>query len=124
MEFIVIRLGKDSIDDINETICNEVIECPNQGKVETRCTSAYKILPDELSFYKQMHLPLPRYCPNCRHHHRLIWRNLFHFYKRECMCDLPLHSHEGQCKVEFDTSYAPDRPEIIYCEKCYQQEVI
>jgi len=24
---------------------------------------------------------------------------------------------------EFETAYAPDRPEIVYCEKCYQQEV-
>jgi rRNA maturation endonuclease Nob1 len=27
------------------------------------------------------------------------------------------------CKKEFETSYAPDRPETIYCEKCYQQEL-
>ena len=29
----------------------------------------------------------------------------------------------GYCDVKFETSYAPGRPEIIYCEKCYQQEV-
>ncbi len=28
-----------------------------------------------------------------------------------------------QCPNEFETSYAPERPEIVYCEKCYQQEV-
>ncbi len=34
------------------------------------------------------------------------------------------HLHgEKHCPNEFETSYAPDRPEIIYCEKCYQQEV-
>lgn len=27
------------------------------------------------------------------------------------------------CQNEFETSYSPDRPEIIYCEKCYQQEI-
>ncbi len=32
-------------------------------------------------------------------------------------------AHEGKCKIEFETNYAPDRPEIVYCEKCYQQEV-
>jgi len=27
------------------------------------------------------------------------------------------------CNNEFETSYAPDKLEIIYCEKCYQREV-
>lgn len=30
---------------------------------------------------------------------------------------------DAPCGEEFKTGYAPDRPEIIYCEKCYQQEV-
>ena len=35
------------------------------------------------------------------------------------------HSHhKGKCPNEFETSYAPDRPEIVYCEQCYQAEVI
>ena len=113
----------DSIHDVADTICNEVIACPNQGNVEARCTGAYKILPDELSFYKQMNLPIPRYCPNCRYHDRLAWKKHFHFYKRQCMCDMATHQHEGRCKNEFETSYVPDGPEIVYCEKCYQQEV-
>ncbi|MFZ1019649.1 MAG: hypothetical protein WAN61_01490 [Minisyncoccia bacterium] len=34
------------------------------------------------------------------------------------------HFHrQEKCAVEFETSYAPERPEIVYCEKCYQQEV-
>jgi len=28
-----------------------------------------------------------------------------------------------ECPNEFETSYAPDRPEIIYCESCYNKEV-
>ena len=27
------------------------------------------------------------------------------------------------CDNEFETSYAPERPEIIYCESCYNKEV-
>ena len=27
------------------------------------------------------------------------------------------------CNNEFETSYAPERPEIVYCESCYNQEV-
>jgi len=114
----------DSIEEINENICKEIIECPNKGNILTQCTSAFKIIPDELSFYKQMNLPIPRFCPNCRYYSRLMWRNPFKFYERQCMCDRLGHNHEGKCEVEFETSYAPERPEIVYCEKCYQQEVI
>jgi len=39
------------------------------------------------------------------------------------MCDKKNHVHEGVCKNEFETAYAPDRPEIIYCESCYNKEV-
>lgn len=113
----------DDVDDVPDSICDEIIECPNQGKIETRCTSAYKILPDELSFYRQMNLPIPRYCPNCRYHQRLVWKNPFRFYERECMCNLSNHNHNEKCPNEFETMYAPERPEMIYCKECYQKEV-
>jgi len=35
-----------------------------------------------------------------------------------------VHSHGAEpCPNEFETSYAPGRTEIIYCEQCYQAEV-
>ena len=35
------------------------------------------------------------------------------------------HFHgDDHCLNEFETSYEPGRPEIIYCEKCYQAEVM
>ncbi len=113
----------DSVHDIGDSICSEVIECPNKGKTETQCASAFRILPDELTFYRQMNLPLPRYCPNCRYHQRLVWKNPFRFYKRECMCNSLNHSHLAKCSNIFETMYAPDRPEVIYCKECYQKEV-
>ena len=120
---IKIDMLPDSINDVSGDICNEIIECPNQGDTKTQCTSAYRILPDELSFYRQMNLPIPRYCPNCRYHDRLIWKNPFRFYQRECMCVLPNHSHDEKCSNEFATLYAPGKPEKIYCKECYQREV-
>ena len=113
----------DDINDVGEEICREIIACPNKGKVDTRCTYGFRILPDELVFYKKMNLPIPRYCPNCRYYERLQWTNRFKFYKRECMCELENHNHNGKCKVEFETMYAPDREELIYCKDCYQKEV-
>jgi len=120
---IKINALPDSIDDVADTIIDEIIECPNQGKVETQCTSAYRILPDELSFYRQMNLPIPRFCPNCRYHARLVWKNPFNFYERECMCELNNHNHQTKCLNTFETMYAPDRPELIFCKECYQAEI-
>lgn len=113
----------DSIIDIPDSITNEIIECPNRGDVDKRCTGAYRILKDELAFYRQMNLPVPRFCPNCRYHDRLKWRNPFRFYTRECMCTLPKHGHGEKCSNTFETMYSPERPEIIYCKECYQKEI-
>jgi hypothetical protein len=105
----------DSIDGIEESMLNEVIGCPNNGDYVTQCTTAFKVTPEELLFYKQNKLPLPRYCPNCRHYERLKYRNPMRLYKRGC---------SNGCGREFDTTYAPERPEKVYCEECYQREVL
>ena len=105
----------EQIEDIDNEIVGKVIECLHDGKCEENCTLGFKIIPEELQFYKRMNLPLPRFCPNCRHYERLAQRNPMKLWHRKCM-------KEG-CNNEFETSYAPERPEIIYCEKCYQKEV-
>ena len=107
----------DHIDDVDDSILKEVIGCNTNksDREQVSCTTAFKVIPKELEFYKKMNIPLPRYCPNCRHHQRLENRNSPKLYKRVCM-------KEG-CNTEFKTTYAPDCSEIVYCEKCYQNEV-
>jgi len=105
----------NDIKDVKDDIVGKVIECEHQGKCNEQCTEAFKIIPDELAFYKRMNLPLPHLCPNCRYYNRLKQRNPLKLWHRKCM-------KEG-CNNEFETSYAPDKLEIIYCEKCYQREV-
>jgi hypothetical protein len=115
----------DSIDDVSDQILSQIIACPNDGKEEYQCTTDFKITQNELQFYRQKHLPLPRYCPNCRHYQRLAYRNAINLWHRNCMCEKGNHFHSGmKCPNEFETTYAPDRPETVYCEKCYQQEVV
>ncbi|MFA6324685.1 MAG: hypothetical protein WCX46_00410, partial [Candidatus Paceibacterota bacterium] len=114
----------NDINDIKDFIIDEVIECPNKGNELTQCTEAFKIRKDELDFLRKNNIALPRFCPNCRHYERLKQRNPMKLWHRQCMCDKKEHAHgDKKCEVEFETSYAPDRSEIIYCEKCYQQEV-
>jgi hypothetical protein len=106
----------DSITDIeDQDILNKVIECSHKGTCNQQCTEAFKIIPEELSFYRRMNLPLPHLCPNCRHYERLAQRNPMKLWHRSCM-------KEG-CTNTFETSYSPERPEIVYCERCYQNEV-
>ncbi len=114
----------DSLNNIDDFITKEVIRCLHDGKCNDRCTGAYKILEDELNLYRRLGVPLPRLCFGCRHDSRLKMRNPMKLWHRSCMCDKTNHFHGGaKCEVEFETSYAPNRPEIVYCEKCYQQEV-
>ena len=105
----------NDIKDVKDNIIGKVIECEHKGKCSEQCTEAFKIIESEFKFYKRMSLPLPRLCPNCRHYQRLKQRNPLKLWHRKCM-------KEG-CQNEFETSYASDRSEIVYCEKCYQQEV-
>jgi len=105
----------DDINDVDNSIIDEMISCPNKGDQRYLCTKVYRIILEELQFYKQKGLPLPRYCPNCRHYRRLKYRNPMKLYSRSCM--------NKECNNTFQTTYEPERPEIVYCEKCYQGEV-
>ncbi|MCX6752320.1 MAG: hypothetical protein NTZ87_02355 [Candidatus Nomurabacteria bacterium] len=114
----------DSLDDVDDSITKEIIGCENKEKQSNYCRGAYKITIDELNLYRKLGVPLPRLCFFCRHENRLKMRNPMKLWHRQCMCDRMGHLHgEEKCEVGFKTSYAPDRPEIVYCEKCYQQEV-
>ncbi len=110
-------------DKFDESIIGKVIECVHRGECNEQCTEAFKIIEPEYQFYQRMNLPLPRLCPNCRHYQRLKQRNPLKLWHRTCMCDKTTHDHTGTCPIEFETSYAPERPEIIYCESCYNKEV-
>ena len=88
------------------------------------CQKNYRIIADELTFYKRMKIPIPRNCPECRHMNRFNERGPNKLWHRGCMCTKQKHFHSSdRCKEEFETSYAPEKPDIVYCEKCYQQEV-
>ena len=97
----------DDLKDVNKNILQEVIEC-------MKCKRGYKIIENELNFLGKFGLPIPRYCPECRHRARFVQTNMPKLYHRECM----------KCQTPIKTSYSPDRPEIVYCEKCYQAEFL
>ena len=98
----------ETIEEVTEDILNQILVCKD-------CKKNFRITKGEFDFYKRMNLPLPHKDFECRHQDRMRKRNPRKLWHRECM-------KEG-CQNKFETSYSPDRPEIVYCETCYQQEV-
>ena len=119
--------GKETIEWKN--FPDSILELPENFDVNQEvfvcfdCKKNYRVIPDELTFYKRMQIPIPRTCPECRHLRRVEARGPNKLWHRQCMCDIERHGHAGKCETEFETSYAPERPEIVYCEACYNREV-
>lgn len=129
----------DRIQDVKDDVLKEVIGCEHKGTCNENCTTAFKIIEKELQLYRVMNVPLPKLCPNCRHYQRISQRNPLKLWHRTCQCtgkqsdngvyqnsagSHPSHGPDNHCVNEFETSYAPDRKEIVYCEQCYQSEVV
>ena len=126
----------DNISDIKDDVLEEIIGCAHEQKCNENCTLAFRVIPKELEFLRKMDLPLPRTCPNCRHYQRIKQRNPLKLWKRACQCageksdngvykNEVKHKHdENHCPNQFETSYSPDRLDIVYCEDCYLAEVV
>jgi len=118
-----------SIEDVSDTIVEEVFSCGT-------CKRNYRITPAELKFLKRMKIPIPRKCFYCRHSERFNFRNSYRLWHRGCTCggvksensvyqNTISHFHgKSRCPNEFETSYSPDRKEIVYCEQCYNSEIV
>ncbi|OGQ22207.1 MAG: hypothetical protein A3C46_00580 [Deltaproteobacteria bacterium RIFCSPHIGHO2_02_FULL_44_16] len=130
-----------TIAGVSDSILKEVIQCDSQTSEEKKkkhlgCTTAFQIIPMELEFYRKMNLPLPQKCFPCRRQDRFTLRNPRKLWNRQCACvgkisingvyqNTTSHSHgPSPCPNEFETSYAPKRPEIVYCEQCYNSEIV
>lgn len=96
----------DHIKDIPDDIIHWALTCEISGKL-------FKIIKPELIFYRDHAIPLPRRHPDQRHQDRMLLRNPKKLWDRHCM----------KCGKPIQTTYAPQRPEIIYCEECYLKEV-
>ena len=124
----------DTIAETDDKILAEVLGCKHKGECAHQCNTAFRLANYEYAFYQKHKIPLPVLCPNCRYYERFSQLPALKLWKRNYMCDPTSQSSDGRgktnhfhgfekCEVEFETSYAPERPEIVYCEKCYQQEI-
>ncbi len=97
----------EDISKIPDDILNWAIECEVTGK-------PFRIIRQELEFYRKHNLPIPRRHPDQRHLDRMKQRNPRKLFERKC----------DKCQKDMITTYAPERLEIVYCEECYNREVI
>lgn len=100
------ELLPDSIAKVPDDILNWAMHC----SVTKR---PYRIQKAELAFYRSMGLPIPRKHPDERRRERMVRRNPRKLFARPC----------AKCGKEIQTTYAPSRPEIVYCEQCYLEAV-
>lgn len=101
-----IYLIPDNITEVDEELCKQVLVCETSGK-------PYKIIPQELKYYRTHHLPIPRKSPHQRHLDRMTIRSPRSLFDRTC----------GKCKKEIQSPFSPERPEKVYCEECYLKTV-
>jgi len=93
----------DAIADVPAMITNEILACED-------CNKNYKVISQELRFYKNKNLPIPRKCDLCRHAARMQLRTPRQLGERTC----------GKCNKSITSAYQSGRPEQkIYCEGCY-----
>lgn len=95
-----------NIRDVADTVSDETLQCGDCGR-------NYKILPQELAFYRSIQMPAPRLCFFCRRLKRASLRNPRQLWERRCT----------KCSIPVKSTFAPDRPETVYCEKCYLEAV-
>ncbi|OGJ70138.1 hypothetical protein A3G69_00055 [Candidatus Peribacteria bacterium RIFCSPLOWO2_12_FULL_53_10] len=93
-----------------DAIPDDVLEWAIESETSRR---PFRILKPELEFYRAFDLPIPRVHPDERLQERWLLRNPRKLWSRKC----------GNCEKGIETTYAPDRSEIVYCEECYLKEV-
>lgn len=101
-----VRAIPDLLSKISDDISKEILAC---GK----CQKSYRIIPQEMKFYRLMNIPLPRNCSACRHQERMNLRNPLRLWQRVC----------DKCGVMMESSFSPERPVKVYCQECYRKDV-
>ena len=96
----------DAIGDVPDDVLDWAILCGVSGK-------PFKMIKQELAFLRRIPHPAPREHPDVRMARRRTMMNPYRLWQRPC----------AKCGKGMQTSYSPDRPEIVYCESCYLQSV-
>jgi len=97
----------DSIKDVPDTITTQALICPETGW-------RFNIAKNELSFYRENNIPLPRYHFDVRIKRQLKYLTVLQSYPYKCF----------YCKKDIMAYYPPEWGyEKIACEDCYKQNI-
>ena len=97
----------DDIKDVPNTIINQALICPETGW-------RFNIAQNELSFYKENNIPLPRYHFDVRIKNSLKYLTVLQAYPYKCF----------YCKKAVEAYYLPEWGyQKIACEECYKQNI-
>ncbi len=107
----------DSISGVTDEILKEILACES-------CQRNYRILPDELLLYRRLSVPIPIECFFCRHITRQNMRGGYDLVARQCDCTKQHSNHTDRCSNTFETFFTESEPRPIFCEECYQQELL
>jgi hypothetical protein len=93
------------ISIVSDDILNTIFICEDSKR-------PFRIIKQELDFYRKHKLPLPRKHPDVRHQIRLDQRPWRSFHLKNC----------DKCKKEMISMFPQDYKWTVYCSSCYQQE--
>ena len=93
-----------SINEVSDEIVKAALCCNSCGK-------NYRVVQQELRFYRKMDAAVPSRCPNCRHLARMESTNPHQLWQRSC----------ARCSNTVLSSYSPQRAAAVYCGSCYEK---
>lgn len=96
----------DSLADTPDDVMHWVMRSVDSDRL-------FRVTRQELAFYRNMSSPLPRLHPDERYVRRTRLRNPRSLWNRPC----------SRCAKPMQTTYAPDRSEVVYCAECYRTVV-
>lgn len=96
----------DNISKVSDQFIKEMLSCKE-------CHKNYRIITQELNFYKKMNLPIPRQCSSCRHKERFGLRNPCKLNANVCK----------NCNKPVESTYPTNTTEEILCNECYLAKV-
>lgn len=106
--------GRETVSEIPDSIVQAGDDITKETLVCQSCCRNYKIISQELDFYRKNSLALPRECFECRRARRMKQRNPRQLWQRNCF----------SCEKPIETSFSPERPEQVVCEKCYHKQIL
>ena len=96
----------DTLVDTSDTLASQLFVCEASGK-------PFKLISQELKFYRKHNIPPPARCFQQRHRDRISRRNPRTICKRSC----------AQCNSTVNTSFSAETNYAILCESCYRNEM-